>query len=224
MVDNHVFGITNGQPRPSASLAEFIITSRLEAIIEAADRIEHRAPHEQVGGRAEAFLHVTALPEEPFGVDELGSRRRRGKFEMDATCDARDGREGGEPPFEPVRAWRAVDVRESDVRSRCHVQACIACRIRSEGPRMNQESPARQELFPQPDISSIRRSIVDPDHLDRGVRISLAAERVNERAELRPRISERNDDRNRWRHSGFRQPVTRKNPRPANPFLAAAQA
>jgi hypothetical protein len=219
MVDDHVFGITNGKSRPRASLAEFIITSRLEAIVEAADRIEHLASDEQVRCGAEPLLDVAALPEESSGVDELGRRRPGRQFQMYASGNARGGCERGEPAFEPVRARRAVDVCEPDVCSRGHVQAGIARGIRAQRTAMNQEAPAWQELFPKPGISSITRPIVDPDHLYRVVRVSLTLERVDERAELRAGISERNDDRDQWRHSAFRQPVTRKNTGLTEPFL-----
>lgn len=203
MVDDYLFGITNGEPRPCASLAEFIIASRLEALVETAHRIEHRAPHEQVGRGAEALLHIAALPEEPPGVDELGRRRRRGQFEMHATGDARDGRERGEAELYPVRPRDAIDVRESDVCGRRRVQAGIACCIRTQGTGMNQQPPAWQELFPKPGLSSVFRTVVDPDHLDSIARIFLRLERVDQRTELRARISERDDDRDRWRHSAF---------------------
>jgi hypothetical protein len=207
MVDDHLFGITDRKTGACASLAEFIVAARLQPLVETTDGVEHRTTNEQVGGGAEALPHIAALPEETAGVDEFGRGRRGGQFEVHATGNTRDGREHGEALFEPVRARRAVDVGEGDVFGAGRVQAGIARRIRTQGTVVDQQMPARQKLLPEPGLSCVIGPVVDPDHLDGVLRILLTPERVGERAQVCPRVAERDDDRDQWRHSAFRQPV-----------------
>jgi hypothetical protein len=218
MVDDHALRITNRKTGACASLAEFIVAARLEPLVETTDGVEHRTTDEQVGGGAEALLHIAALAEESAGVDELGRGRRGGQFEVHATGNTRHRREHGETLFEPVGEWRTVDVGEGDVFTSGCVQARIARRIRTHGMVVDQQMPARQELLPEPGLSPVGRPVVDPDHLDGVPRILLTPERLGKGAELCPCVAEGNDDRDQWRHDAFCEPAISTG-RLTDPFL-----
>jgi hypothetical protein len=163
--------------------------------VEPPHRVEDRPLNEEVGGRAEAFLHVAALPEEPARIDELGGRRRARQLELDTAGDTRRGRQAGEPLLDPVFLRPAVDIDERQVVASRRVQTGIPRCIRTPGPRVHQEAPTGLQVLLEPCAALVPGRIVYPDDFEDVPAGDLALQGVEQDRQLREGVPERNNHR-----------------------------
>src|SRR6476660_5579989 len=112
MADHDVVGVANRDTGQRASLAEFVVSPRLEAFIEPADLVEHSPLDEKVGRGAEALLDVPTLTKKSARVHQFWRRGRARQLELDPTGHTRCGREPGEPSFNPVLMRATIDIGE----------------------------------------------------------------------------------------------------------------